>query len=74
MPKQGPVRAAFWMVFGEGQRAPAVMHHSPESATDEARRLARTNPGLRFFVLEAKRGYMTADPITEIEIDDGIPF
>jgi hypothetical protein len=68
------IRGIFWMVYGEGQRAPAVTHHSPESATNEARRLARAHPGIRFFVLVAQRGYMTADPITEIEIDDGIPF
>ncbi|MDQ0305300.1 hypothetical protein [Ancylobacter polymorphus] len=42
----------FWMVYGLGQRPPAVRHPTEQSAADEAKRLARLNPGIRFYVLE----------------------
>lgn len=64
----------FWMVYGMGQGAPTVRHDTSESAVAEARRLARANPGITFIVLASVRGYRTADPIVEIEFDDGIPF
>ncbi|WP_371346503.1 hypothetical protein [Ancylobacter sp. IITR112] len=43
----------FWMVYGLGQRPPVVRHKTLASASDEAVRLARLNPGMRFYVLEA---------------------
>lgn len=42
----------FWMVYGLGYRAPAVRHKTEQSAIDEAKRLARMNPEVEFFVLE----------------------
>jgi hypothetical protein len=67
---------AFWMVYGMGQRNPAHEHTSEASAIEEAKRLSREVPGVQFFVLEAKRGYVLAPPpITDIEIDpDEVPF
>ena len=41
----------FWMVKGAGPAS--VMHDSQRGAEREAERLARENPGQRFFVLEA---------------------
>ena len=43
----------FWMVYGEAQQPPAVKHETRVIAETEAKRLARFNPGIRFFVLEA---------------------
>lgn len=66
----------FWMVYGHNQRAPTYEHLSYSAAEAEARRLAREAPGITFFVLEAKRGFMLATPpITEVEIDPNeVPF
>ncbi len=69
-----PPQQPFWMVYGMGQGAPTVRHDTTESAITEARRLARLNPGTTFIVLASVRGYRTADPVVEIEFDDGSPF
>lgn len=66
----------FWMVYGEGQRAPTYKHSSPYSAKAEAKRLAADHPSIEFYVLAsigvAKR--IEVD-FTEIDpTDDGIPF
>lgn len=42
----------FWMVVGNGN-SPKVRHTTKQFAKDEAERLARKNPGIEFFVLEA---------------------
>lgn len=42
----------FWMVYGLDQGAPTARHSSRSRAEDEARRLARNCPGIKFFVLE----------------------
>lgn len=66
----------FWMVYGQGRAGPAREHLSLRSAQEEAKRLSREHRGITFFVLEAKRGYLVADPpVEEVEIDpDEIPF
>ena len=80
----------FWMIYGIGQRQPAMQHESRELASMEARRLARTNPDVTFVVLEAveavtKREFSTvtfraAQPYSApargrmAGIDDDIPF
>lgn len=48
-----PLPRTFWMVYGAGQRAPTVRHKTPESALEEASRLARLAPDVEFFVLQA---------------------
>lgn len=42
----------FWMVYGNGQRAPTYAHATEESAREEAARLANLYPGVAFHVLE----------------------
>lgn len=74
----------FWMVYGEGQRAPAYKHDSAASARIEAERLAGLHPGISFYVLKAKRGFRTEKPSASHwslkkrplaeQNDDGIPF
>lgn len=68
----------FWMVYGLHQGAPTVMHYTREIAEAEAKRLARNNPGIQFFVLEAvSRAEKIDVQFTRIDrryLDDGVPF
>lgn len=59
----------FWMVKGAGPTS--AIHDSKTSAKCEAIRLARANPGERFYVLVAETAYQVADVA---EIDLQIPF
>ncbi len=43
----------FWMVWGEGQRAPAVTHPNQLDAEKEAERLSSKDAGVIFVVLES---------------------
>lgn len=58
------------MVYGWGQGAPNVTHHREVDAITEARRLAKSNPGIRFFVLASVKGFQLADPVEEIPVVD----
>jgi hypothetical protein len=60
----------FWMVKGNGPTS--FVHDSPQSAADEAKRLARENPGKQFYVLQAMKGYVTND-LVEFDLSY-IPF
>jgi hypothetical protein len=42
----------FWMITGDGN-SPKVRHANRQDAVREAERLAKANPGIQFFVLEA---------------------
>jgi hypothetical protein len=42
----------FWMITGDGN-SPKVRHANRQDAVREAERLAKSNPGIEFFVLEA---------------------
>lgn len=79
-------RCTFWMVYGLNQRAPVVRHKSEMSAIREAERLARGNPQVSFFVLEATHRLRKNDVLIESlsarsyapnfdeEPYDGVPF
>lgn len=41
----------FWMITGDGN-APKVRHANRQDAVNEASRLAKSNPGKEFFVME----------------------
>jgi len=43
----------FYMVYGDGKGSPRVRHTTEELAQKEAWRLAKLNPGIAFYVLEA---------------------
>lgn len=60
----------FWMIKGDGPTN--YVHTTEESARQEARRLARENPGTRFYVLQATKAFFVND-IIEIDLDT-IPF
>ena len=49
MPQQ--TNTEFWMVYGLGQKQPTVRHKSFQSAHGEAKRLAKANPEIPFYVL-----------------------
>jgi len=53
----------FWMVYGEGQRAPTYKHASQTAARQEAERLAREHKGTRFYVLEQIASVISSDVI-----------
>ncbi len=42
----------FWMITGD-RNSPKVRHTDRQSAVCEAERLAKSNPGIEFFVLES---------------------
>lgn len=65
----------FWVVMNPEDNAPKFMHRSESSATTEAERLARKNPGQVFYVMESICGRVVDDMqrIQLRQIDD-IPF
>ena len=63
----------FWMVWKENGSSPARQHTSQKSATEEAGRLARLEPGKRFVVLESMKFCTIDNPIHWYDTDE-IPF
>lgn len=47
-----PASSKFWMVVGDGN-TPKVRHETRSRAEKESTRLAKENPGITFYVLEA---------------------
>ena len=72
-------KATFWMVYGVGQRSPTQRHDTVESATAEAKRLARAHQGTAFVILRAI-GAVVKDDLKTVSFmedwiaDDQIPF
>lgn len=67
--------ARFWMVYGLHQRAPCVRHKTEMSAVAEAKRLARCNPDIESFVLEAIHHVVKRDvDVTPIGNDVSRPW
>lgn len=74
----------FWMVYGLHQGAPTARHKTEVSAINEAKRLARMNPDVEFFVLETTHHVVKRDvDVSQISEsggfyrrhpDDDIPF
>lgn len=74
----------FWMVYGLHQRAPTARHKTEVGAVTEAKRLARSNPDVEFFVLETTHHVVKRDVDVTIigqaerffgrDADDDIPF
>lgn len=71
----------FWLVWNPmGARPPVMRHCSRAAARDEARRLAASNRGQRFYVLRAET-FVEVEPVPvrEVELviecdDDESPF
>ena len=75
----------FFVVWREGGGAPTVRHDDYARAAREAKRLARANPGQRFTVLVAVRGFEVNDlretaylgerrTIADADFDREVPF
>ena len=47
---------AFYLVWKSGGDAPTKRHELVESAREEARRLAESNPGMEFFIMRVIEG------------------
>lgn len=69
----------FWMVWNPNRNPPMFMHATEVAAEAEAERLAKLNPGERFFVLEAI-GLRVVDNMQRVDLrkqlvnGDGLPF
>ena len=56
----------FWLVWREGGNPPTRKHEFQDMAEAEAERLARLNPGVRFYVLETKSARIKDDVRVEV--------
>lgn len=71
-------RRKFWMVLGGGN--PTFRHLTKQSAQREAERLALSNPGQAFTVLESVATVVKAEvqwepnDLDATATDDGLPF
>lgn len=61
----------FWMVKGRGPTN--YCHDSRISAEEEAKRLARENPGQLFAVLEAVTAFKKPD-VERVDLEDPLSF
>ena len=58
------IQPPFWLVWRRGGRAPCYEHESYIGARTEAERLAKANPGQRFYVLSpVARGIQDGDAV-----------
>jgi len=65
----------FFLVWCEDGGSPTFKHETAYHAEQEARRLARQNPGQRFCVLAPMARIVTANTIVErFDCSDDIPF
>jgi len=55
----------FFMVYVEGTGGCKVQHLYEHEARDEAKRLARLNPGKKVFPMESMGFYWTSEPPVE---------
>lgn len=62
----------FWMVWCPNRNPPVYRHDCEAAAETEAERLARLNPGERFFVLEAV-GLRCVDNMHRVSLRPGDP-
>lgn len=69
-------KKSFYYVWSPQGTRPRVRHENFWAADNEARRLATTNPGNQFVVLESKVAYCVATPlqVTEFDLNADIPF
>lgn len=64
---------AFWMVWNPAGGAPTHQHGSLELAQQEAERLARKQPGRKFYVLEALE-LRSVDDMQRVILTHPVPF
>lgn len=65
--------AGFWLVWREDGDAPTFKHKTEREAVDEAKRLAKANPGVRFYVLSTDHAFIKDDVRAERPVFE-IPF
>jgi hypothetical protein len=64
---------SFYMVYNPQGGPPRVCHAHDYQANSEAERLARENPGQRFYVLRALR-YVERNDVRRVELHEPTPF
>ena len=67
------VEEGFWMVWNPQRSAPRMKHFTRDSAINEAKRLARENPGEEFVVLQSVGSARRVD-IDFVEHSAPLPF
>lgn len=65
---------AFWMVLSDNSHETRMRHTSFDLAQKEAKRLAATCRGVKFFVLECKGAALVSEPVNWIEAEIELPF
>lgn len=67
---------AFYLVWNPEGMNPRVRHDSFGRAAEEAKRLALSNPGKEFFVMQAHRRVTIHNPLVIEDFDTGleVPF
>lgn len=69
------MNAPFYIVWSPEERStPSVRHDSYGSAENEAKRLARFNPGASFYVMKSESVSRKQDVVTELFGMEAIPF
>ena len=63
----------FWLIWNERGHAPTVKHLSPESAVQEAQRLAIANPDEEFHILQVIKTARYAK-VQWVDYGEFIPF
>lgn len=63
----------FWVVWQPEHGPFTYRHPSHESAKGEAQRLARVNPGKRFYLLQCY-GYLEKHDVDFVEFERELPF
>lgn len=68
-----PKETTFFVVWNPEHGLPRVRHEERYLAVDEAKRMAASHPGQKFYVLSAVAVAERAEPVTVTELDE-IPF
>lgn len=63
----------FYLVWNLQRSVPTCQHWSHQTAMQEAERLARQNPGQRFYVVAATH-FVERSDLRVVELDPELPF
>lgn len=63
----------FWLVWNQDGRVPRFRHKDKLAAEREAERLARMNPGERFYLCYVE-SYVVAGELTTVKLKEDVPF
>ena len=67
-------RDEFFVVWNPEHGLPRFRHALRRDAEEEAKRLAKANPGATFITMRAEKGFTVNDPVQVVNFVDDIPF